>query len=75
MCFLIKLNTNYQIETTKSNVVELVEDSLQLSNLDIVTSYVFKGEKYAMPATSRIRNDIIGPAVVAAQVLVAGCKV
>ncbi|KAF7804755.1 putative transmembrane GTPase FZO-like, chloroplastic [Senna tora] len=55
------------IETTKSNVVELVEDSLVLSNLDIAASYVFKGEKSAMPATSRIQNDIIGPSVAAAQ--------
>ncbi|XP_061358136.1 probable transmembrane GTPase FZO-like, chloroplastic isoform X2 [Gastrolobium bilobum] len=55
------------IETTKSRVVELVEATLQLSNLDIIASYVFKGEQYALPATSRIQNDIISPAVSAAQ--------
>ncbi|KAI4301261.1 hypothetical protein L6164_034555 [Bauhinia variegata] len=55
------------IDTTKSRVVELVEATLQLSNLDIVASYVFKGEKSAIPATSRIQNDIIGPGVSAAQ--------
>ena len=48
--------------------MELIEATLLLSNLDIVASYVFKGEKSAMPATSRIQNDIIGPAVSAAQV-------
>ncbi|KAJ1405153.1 P-loop containing nucleoside triphosphate hydrolase [Sesbania bispinosa] len=55
------------IETTKSRVVELVEATMQLSNLDIIASYVFKGEKHAMPATLRIQNDIIGPAVSAIQ--------
>ncbi len=34
-----------QIDTTKSRVIELLEATLQLSNLDLVTSYVFKGEK------------------------------
>ncbi|KAL2323548.1 hypothetical protein Fmac_027927 [Flemingia macrophylla] len=55
------------IETTKSRVVELVEANLQLSNFDIIASYAFKGEKQSMPTTSRIQNDIIGPAVVAIQ--------
>lgn len=58
-----------QIDTTKSRVLELLEATLQLSNLDLVTSYVFKGEKAGtMPATSRIQNDIIGPALSDAQV-------
>ncbi|KAF5744198.1 FZO-like [Tripterygium wilfordii] len=52
------------IYSTKSRVVELIESTLQLSNLDLVTSYIFKGDKSAMlPATSRIKNDIIGPAL------------
>lgn len=55
------------IETTKSRVVELVEANLQLSNFDIIASYAFKGEKNVMPTTSRIQNDIIGPAVSAVQ--------
>ncbi|KAH1227344.1 hypothetical protein GLYMA_10G026400v4 [Glycine max] len=55
------------IETTKSRVVELVEANLQLSNFDIIASYAFKGEKNALPTTSRIQNDIIGPAVSAVQ--------
>jgi hypothetical protein len=65
------LNCNgmhYQIESTKSRVVELVEATMQLSNLDIVVSYVFKGEKHATPATSRIQNDIIDPSVSSVQV-------
>uniref|UniRef100_A0A2N9H0U6 G domain-containing protein n=1 Tax=Fagus sylvatica TaxID=28930 RepID=A0A2N9H0U6_FAGSY len=38
--------------------------------LILVTSYVFKGEKAGtMPATSRIQNDIIGPALSDAQKL------
>lgn len=55
------------IETTKSRVIELVEANLQLSNFDIIASYAFKGEKNVMPTTSRIQNDIIGPAVSAVQ--------
>lgn len=55
------------IESTKSRVVELVEATMQLSNLDIVASYVFKGEKNAAPATSRIQNDIIDPSVSSVQ--------
>ena len=65
------LNCNgmrYQIESTKSRVVELVEATMQLSNLDIVASYVFKGDKQATPATSRIQNDIIDPSVSSVQV-------
>ncbi|KAK7393537.1 hypothetical protein VNO78_22095 [Psophocarpus tetragonolobus] len=55
------------IETTKSRVIQLVEANLQLSNFDIIASYAFKGEKNAMPTTSRIQNDIIGPGVSAVQ--------
>ncbi|ESW16628.1 hypothetical protein PHAVU_007G172000 [Phaseolus vulgaris] len=55
------------IETTKSRVVELAETNLQLANFDIIASYAFKGEKNSMPTTSKIRNDIIGPAVSAVQ--------
>ncbi|QCE06434.1 thiamine-phosphate pyrophosphorylase [Vigna unguiculata] len=55
------------IETTKSRIVELAETNLQLANFDIIASYAFKGEKNAMPTTSKIQNDIIGPAVSAVQ--------
>ncbi|KAF8019869.1 hypothetical protein BT93_G0532 [Corymbia citriodora subsp. variegata] len=58
------------VDTTKSRVVELTESSLQLSNLDLVATYVFKGEKSAtMPATSRVQNDILGPALLDANKL------
>ncbi|GLU03520.1 hypothetical protein SLE2022_207140 [Rubroshorea leprosula] len=51
-----------EIDSTRSNIVEVIESTLQLSNLDLVASYVFKGGNSAiMPATSRVQNDIIGP--------------
>ena len=49
--------------------MDLIEVTLQLSNLDLVASSVFKGGKSAtIPATSRVQNDIIGPALLDAQV-------
>jgi hypothetical protein len=58
-----------QIDATKSRVLELIESTLQLSNLDLVASYIFRGEKSdTMPATLKIQNDIIGPALTDAQV-------
>lgn len=58
-----------QIDTTKSRVVELIEATLQLSNLDLVAYYVFKGEKSAtIPATSRVQSDIMRPALSDVQV-------
>ncbi|KAJ6998385.1 transmembrane GTPase FZO-like [Populus alba x Populus x berolinensis] len=58
------------IDATKSRVLELIESTLQLSNLDLVASYIFRGEKPAtMPATIKIQNDIIGPALTDAQKL------
>ncbi|KAK3415780.1 hypothetical protein EUGRSUZ_H01482 [Eucalyptus grandis] len=58
------------VDTTKSRVVELTESSLQLSNLDLVATYVFKGEKSAtMPATAKVQNDILGPALLDANFL------
>lgn len=60
-----------QIDTAQANVVKLIESTLQLSNLDLVTSYVFKGDKSApMLASSTIRNDILGPSFSEAQVSV-----
>ncbi|CAI9107845.1 OLC1v1007315C1 [Oldenlandia corymbosa var. corymbosa] len=59
------------IKSTQSRAVKVVESTLQLSNIDIVASYVFKGENSAaMPGTSTVRNDIIGPAVSEAQDLI-----
>ncbi|KAK3001156.1 LOW QUALITY PROTEIN: hypothetical protein RJ639_021752 [Escallonia herrerae] len=63
------------INTTQAYVVKLVGSTLQLSNLDLVTSYVFKGEKSdTMPAASSVRNDIIGPALSEAQKLLGQYK-
>lgn len=57
-----------QIDTAKSRVVELIKSTLKLSNIDLVTSYAFRGNLTAMPATIRLQNDIIGPALSDAQV-------
>lgn len=67
--YYLPLCTKLQIDSTKSRVVKLIESTLQISNLDIVASYVFRGEKSAaMPSTSRIQHDIIGPALLDTQV-------
>ncbi|KAF4370133.1 hypothetical protein F8388_007274 [Cannabis sativa] len=56
------------IDKAKSQVMELIRSTMQLSNLDIVASYVFKGgNSSTFPATSRIQNDVMGPALVDAQ--------
>ncbi|XP_031263788.1 probable transmembrane GTPase FZO-like, chloroplastic [Pistacia vera] len=58
------------IDATKSRIVELVATTLQLSNFDLVGSYIFRGEKSAtMPATSQIQYDIVGPALLDARKL------
>ncbi|XVE73144.1 hypothetical protein DITRI_Ditri11bG0093900 [Diplodiscus trichospermus] len=56
------------IDTTKSRILEIIESTIQLSNLDIVASYVLKGGSSAsLPATLRVQNDILGPALADAQ--------
>ncbi|XWS36292.1 hypothetical protein CRYUN_Cryun20dG0073200 [Craigia yunnanensis] len=56
------------IDTTKSRILELIESTLQLSNLDLIASYVLKGGSSAtLPATSRVQNDILNPALADAQ--------
>ncbi|KAL3647885.1 hypothetical protein CASFOL_008853 [Castilleja foliolosa] len=58
------------ISDAQARAVKLAESTLQLSNLDLVTSYVLKGEKSAqMPVTSSLQNGIIDPAVSQAQKL------
>lgn len=53
-----------QIDATKTRILEVIESTLQLSNLDLVASYLFKGGNSAtMPATSKVQNDIISPAL------------
>lgn len=56
------------INSAQARVVRLVESTLQLSNVDLVASYVFRGEKSTqMPATISVQNDILGPAVLDGQ--------
>lgn len=66
---LLVLFCSVQIKFTKLRAIKVVESTLQLSNIDIVASYVFKREKSApMPVVSTVQNDIIGPAVSEAEV-------
>ncbi|XP_076923259.1 putative transmembrane GTPase FZO-like, chloroplastic [Bidens hawaiensis] len=55
------------IDKTQAQVVDLIVSTLRLSNLDIVVSYVFRGNKSPMPAVSSVRNDVLGPAVLESQ--------
>ncbi|MBA0583479.1 hypothetical protein Gorai_014333, partial [Gossypium raimondii] len=52
------------IDATKSRILDLIESTLQLSNLDVVASFLLKGESSTtLPATSRIQNEILSPAI------------
>ncbi|XP_042517367.1 probable transmembrane GTPase FZO-like, chloroplastic isoform X2 [Macadamia integrifolia] len=52
------------VDNAKARVLKLIESTLQLSNLDLVASYIFKGEKIAsLPATWSIQDEIISPAL------------
>lgn len=65
------LYNNLQIKTAQARAVKLTESTLQLSNIDLVASYFFKGEKSgSMPATLSIQNEIISPALSDVQVSV-----
>ncbi|XP_043691420.1 probable transmembrane GTPase FZO-like, chloroplastic isoform X2 [Telopea speciosissima] len=56
--------TSSLVDNSKARVLKLVESTLQLSNLDLVASYIFKGEKSAsLPATLSIQGEIINPAL------------
>ncbi|CAM8925630.1 unnamed protein product [Rhodiola kirilowii] len=51
------------IETTKSRVINVILSTLKVSNVDLVASYAFKGDRIiSTPAALRLQNDIIGPA-------------
>ncbi|KAG9154113.1 hypothetical protein Leryth_000603 [Lithospermum erythrorhizon] len=59
------------IDNVQSRVLKIAESTLQLSNLDLVSKYIFKGEKSTpMPVTASIQNDIIDPAVSEAEKLI-----
>lgn len=67
---LWKRKTLSLIDDTKTRAIKLTESTLVISNIEIVTTYVFRGNKGAlMPAASVIQNDIIGPALSEAQKL------
>lgn len=70
LCFcLTSCLVKIQIDTTQASVFQLVDSTLRLSNLDLVAAYVFKGDKTSQtPATVTVRNDIIGPAALEAEV-------
>ncbi|KAL3328461.1 hypothetical protein AABB24_035876 [Solanum stoloniferum] len=56
------------INSAQARVVRLVESTLQLSNVDLVATYVFRGENSnQMPATISVQNDILGQAVLEGQ--------
>ncbi|XP_011079847.1 probable transmembrane GTPase FZO-like, chloroplastic isoform X2 [Sesamum indicum] len=56
------------IDNVQGRAVKLAESTLQLSNLDLVTSYVLRGNKSVqIPVTSSLRNEVIDPAVSEAQ--------
>ncbi|KAG5587117.1 hypothetical protein H5410_047551 [Solanum commersonii] len=64
----LTLCTNMQINSAQARVVRLVESTLQLSNVDLVATYVFRGENSTqMPATISVQNDILGQAVLEGQ--------
>lgn len=63
------------IDTTKARAVKLIQSTLKLTNFDVVSRYVLKGDSSAsMPAASTIRNDIVGPALSDAQTLLEDYK-
>lgn len=67
---LWKRKTLSLIGNAKTRAIKLTESTLVISNIDIVTTYVFRGNRGAlMPAASVIQNDIIGPALSEAQKL------
>ncbi|XP_015087872.1 probable transmembrane GTPase FZO-like, chloroplastic isoform X1 [Solanum pennellii] len=56
------------INSAQARIVRLVESTLQLSNVDLVATYVFRGENSTqMPATISVQNDILGQAVLEGQ--------
>ncbi|KAK1384147.1 hypothetical protein POM88_021882 [Heracleum sosnowskyi] len=65
---LWKRKTLSLIDDTKTRATKLTESTLVISNFDIVTTYVFRGNGGAlMPAASVIQNDILGLALYEAQ--------
>lgn len=64
------LYLNLQIEKAKTRAVNLMESTLQLSNVDLIFIYMFKGENSSSArATSSVQNEILGPVLSEVQVL------
>lgn len=58
-----------QIDNTQARAIKLAGSTLQLSNLDLVASFVLRGEKSSqMQVTLSLRDEIIDPAVSEAKV-------
>lgn len=58
-----------QIDNTQARAIKLAGSTLQLSNLDLVASFVLRGEKSSqMQVTSSLRNEIIEPSASEAKV-------
>lgn len=58
-----KRQTLSLIESAKARVVKLIESTLKLSNVDLI-SFIFSGERStSVPAVTRVQNDIVGPAL------------
>ncbi|XP_024314811.1 probable transmembrane GTPase FZO-like, chloroplastic isoform X1 [Brachypodium distachyon] len=52
------------IERAKSRAITLMESTLQLSNIDLISTYMLAGEKgTSAKATSFVQNDILSPAL------------
>ncbi|EPS74309.1 hypothetical protein M569_00446, partial [Genlisea aurea] len=59
------------IDNAVARAIKLVESSLKLSNVDIVTSYILSREKYVqMPVSLSLQNEVMAPAFSEAQKLV-----
>ncbi|KAK8918308.1 hypothetical protein KSP39_PZI021206 [Platanthera zijinensis] len=51
------------IVSAEAQVVKLMEFTLQLSNIDLIATYAFKGEKSSSKPASTLQNEIINPAL------------
>lgn len=60
------------ISNAQTRAIKLAESTLRLSNIDLVASYVLRGDKSGqMPLTLNLRNEIIDPAISEVQTLLA----
>ncbi|KAI4304500.1 hypothetical protein MLD38_039998 [Melastoma candidum] len=57
------------IDSARGCVLELIESTIPLSNLDLALTYLFKSENSTVSGTARVQNDIVSPALLDAQKL------